>query len=118
MNEHNGKIPRDDWLEEWEKEAIVSYYQEHREEGYRRITYMMMDREIVAVSPSTTYRVLKRAGCMNRWKGKASKKGRGFVQPVRAHEHWHVDISSLPVVPKTGLTATGPKKHNCLGVRL
>ncbi len=41
----------------WEREAIVDFYQEHREEGYRRLTYMMMDQDIVAVSPATTYRV-------------------------------------------------------------
>lgn len=30
-----------------------------REEGYQRLTYMMLDENVVAVSPSTPYRVLK-----------------------------------------------------------
>ena len=34
---------------------------------------------------------------MKRRKGKASKKGRGFEQPVRAHEHWHVDICYINI---------------------
>lgn len=29
----------------------------HPAEGYRRLTYMMIDENIVAVSPATTYRV-------------------------------------------------------------
>jgi transposase InsO family protein len=97
VNEHNGLIPRDFWLEEWEKEAIVTFYLAHRKEGYRRLTYMMLDENLVAVSPSTTYRILKTAGLIRRWNGKESKKGTGFVQPLKPHEHWHVDISYLNI---------------------
>jgi putative transposase len=94
-NEHNKEVPRDHWLMRWEKEKIVKFYSEYPLEGYRRLTYMMLDRGVVAVSPSSTYRVLKEAGLLERWKQKESKKGTGFVQPVRPHEHWHVDITYL-----------------------
>ncbi len=96
-NNHNGAIPRDFWLEEWEKQAIIKFYLEHQEEGYRRLTVKMLDDNIVAVSPSTTYRVLKEAGLMRRWNRKESKKGTGFKQPSRAHAHWHVDVSYLNI---------------------
>jgi putative transposase len=42
---------------------------------------MMIDADVVAVSPTTTYRVLSAAGRLNRWNRKPSKKGTGFVQP-------------------------------------
>ena len=58
-NEHNGKIPRDYWLEQWEKEAIIDFHHRHPLNGYRRLTFMLNDAEFVAVRPSTTYRVLK-----------------------------------------------------------
>jgi transposase InsO family protein len=58
---------------------------------------MMLDRNIVAVSPSTTYRVLKAAGLIQRWNVKPSKKGTGFVQPLAPHQHWHVDVSHINV---------------------
>jgi putative transposase len=58
---------------------------------------MMLDRDIVAVSPSSVYRVLKKAGLLQRWPQKTSKKGTGFVQPLRPHEHWHIDISYLNI---------------------
>jgi putative transposase len=62
-------------------------------EGYRRLTYMMIDDNIVTVSPSTTYRVLKSAGLLNRWnKIKKSSKGNGFDQPVLPPQHWHTDF--------------------------
>lgn len=95
VNEHNGLVPRDHWLEAWEKEAIVNYYECHPLEGYRRLTYMMMDDDVVAASASSVYRVLRSAGLLDRWNRKPSKKGTGFVQPLAPHEHWHVDVSYL-----------------------
>jgi putative transposase len=57
------------------------------------MTYMMLDEDVVAVSPSTTYRVLKGAGLLNRWnRGKVNPKKTGFDQPTRPHEQWHTDI--------------------------
>jgi len=95
-NQHNGKVPKDFWLENWETKAIIDFKKHHPLEGYKRLTYMMMDQDIVAVSPSTTYRVLKNTGLTSRWLVKSSsKKKTGFIQPLAPHEHWHVDISYI-----------------------
>jgi transposase InsO family protein len=96
-NEHNAWIPRDFYLTGREKRAIIAYYNTHLLEGYRRLTYMMMDDDIVAVSPSSVYRVLVNAGLLRRWNRKPSKKGTGFQQPLKAHEHWHIDISYINI---------------------
>jgi putative transposase len=93
VNEHNGKIPRDWWLEDWEKNAILAFHDRHSLDGYRRLAFMMLDDDVVAVSPSTVYRVLKQAGRLDRHRWAPSKKGTGFVQPDGPHKHWHVDIS-------------------------
>ena len=96
-NQHNAVIPRDFWLEDWEKAAIIAFQGLYPLEGYRRLTYMMLDADVVAVSPSSVYRVLKAAGKLApRW-GKPSKKGTGFEQPVRPHEHWHIDVSHINI---------------------
>ena len=58
---------------------------------------MMLDADVVAVSPSSVYRVLSQAGLLSKWNRKPSKKGTGFVQPLAAHEHWHVDVSYLNI---------------------
>lgn len=95
-NDHNGKMPRDYWLQEWEKNRIIDFHKTHSTEGYRRISYLMLDQDLVAVSPATTYRVLANAGLLKRWnETKTSSKGTGFVQPLKPHEHWHVDISYM-----------------------
>ena len=95
VNEHNGWVPRDFWLEEWEKQAIVEFHDRYPLEGYRRLTFMMLDTDVVAVSPASVWRVLHQAGRLARWKGKASNRGKGFQQPLGPHQHWHVDISYL-----------------------
>jgi putative transposase len=96
-NDHNGTIPRDFWLEDWEKQAIINFFLEHQEDGYRRLTFMMLDQDIVAVSPASTYRVLKEAGLMRRWNDPNSWKGTGFKHPTEPHKHWHVDVSYLNI---------------------
>lgn len=96
-NEHNGLIPRDFWLEDCEKQAIINFHYEYPLEGYRRLTFMMLDSDIVAVSPSSTYRVLSDAGLLKRWNNRTTKKGTGFQQPLNPHEHWHIDVSHINI---------------------
>ena len=96
-NGHNGKIPRSDWLLDWEKQAILEYHGIHSGVGYRRLNYMLLDAGVVAVSPSSVYRVLKEAGQLSRGGAKTSSKGKGFAQPHRPHQHWHIDISYLNI---------------------
>ena len=56
---------------------------------------MMLDADVVAVSPASVWRVLKQAGLLSRWKAKPSRKGTGFEQPLQPHQHWHVDVSYI-----------------------
>ena len=94
-NEHNAWIPRDHWLEPPEKQAIIDFHALYPLEGYRRLTFMMLDADVAACSPASVYRVLKGAGLLERHNTKPSSKGTGFVQPLKPHEHWHVDVSYL-----------------------
>jgi transposase InsO family protein len=95
VNEHNGWIPRDHWLTPDERQRIIKFHLEHPLEGYRRLTFMMLDQDIVAASPATVYRVLH--GLLRRIQYRPSKKGTGFHQPSRPHRHWHVDVSYLNI---------------------
>jgi putative transposase len=97
INEHNAWIPRDFWLEDREKRAIIDFYLRHPAEGYRRLTFMMLDADVVAVSPSSVYRVLKADGLLYKKNQKPSAKGTGFKGPLTPHEHWHIDVSYLNI---------------------
>jgi transposase InsO family protein len=97
VNEHNAWVPRDHWLTADEKERIAAFARANPLEGYRRLTFMMIDADVVACSPTSVYRVLKSAGLLAGQSPGATKKGTGFVQPWQPHEHWHVDVSYLNI---------------------
>ncbi len=94
-NEHNALVPRDHWITADERQKILAFFDDNPLEGYRRLAFMMIDRDLVFVSPATVYRVLAQGGRLDRWNKRPSKKGTGFVQPLRPHEHWHMDIAYL-----------------------
>lgn len=95
---HNGKQPKDFWLTGEEKSAIIEYARKHSESGYRRMCYEMMDAGVVAVSPTTVFRILRDNGLLNRFpRPSPTKKGSGFEQPLVPNEHWHIDISYLNI---------------------
>ena len=93
----NGVQIKSHWLTEAEKAAIISYYADHRQTGYRRLTYMMLDEDVAAVSPSSVYRVLLSAGLLPPTTAQPSQKGQGFNQPQRPHQHWHIDITYINI---------------------
>lgn len=57
----------------------------------------MLDADVVAVSPATTYRVLREEGLLRQWNTTPSRKGQGFTQPLAPHEHGHIDIAHLKI---------------------
>jgi len=102
-NQHNCNLPKSNRLLPWEREAIINYAKNHYAEnsyflrdGYRRLTYSMLDEDVAAVSPSSVYRILKAEGLLNQWSTvKTSSKGNGFKQPDGPHQHWHIDIKYI-----------------------
>jgi len=90
-------VPRDHWITDEERQAIESFARSNPLEGYRRLTYMMIDADVAACSPSTVYRALRKAGLLAGQTPKPTKKGTGFQQPPAAHQHWHIDISYLNI---------------------
>jgi hypothetical protein len=65
-------------LEEWEKQAIISFHLKNPLECYRRLTFVMLDADVVAVSPSSVWRLLGQAGRLSPVEGEPSKKGTGL----------------------------------------
>ena len=90
-------MPRDHWLTEVEKDSIRTFARLFPLEGYRRLSFMMLDADVVACSPASVYRVLKAAGLLAGHSPNPTKKGTGFVQPLKPHQHWHVDVSYLNI---------------------
>ena len=57
----------------------------------------MLDEDVAAVSPSSVYRVLSTSGLLRETTAKPTKKGTGFQQPKRPHQHWHIDITYINI---------------------
>lgn len=96
-NQPDGVTPRSGWLTPCEQDAIEAYRRNHPEEGYRRLSYMMLDVDVVAASPSSVYRVLKTANLLSASQNQPNQKGTGFTQPTKPHQHWHIDIAFLNI---------------------
>jgi putative transposase len=97
VNEHNAWVPRDHWLTQDEIMRICNFARANPTEGYRRMTFMMLDADVVACSPSSVYRVLKKTGLLAGQTPNVTKKGTGYVQPLKPHQEWHVDVSYLNI---------------------
>ena len=92
-------IPREHYLLPEERQAIVQFKVENPHIGYRRLTWMMVDQEVVCVSPASVLRVLTENGLNIVWtRPGGAKKPHGFIQPTKVHQHWHVDIAYINVL--------------------
>lgn len=102
-NKHSGNVPKSHWISPEEKQKVINYVKEHMpknsfywRDGYRRVAYEMIDKDICYLAPISVYRVLKEANLLNQWNNrKTSAKGTGFVQPKGPHKHWHTDIKYI-----------------------
>ncbi len=77
-----------------EVEAIEEFALRHPKTGYRKLTYMMLDQDIAAVSESAVYRVLREADLLHRWKRSARSSGVYSFKPTGPNQQWHTDVSA------------------------
>ena len=71
------------------------YAKDHPRDGYRRLAWMMVDEDIVYLSPSTVYRILDRHDLLYRWKRPEPGQGRRVPEAVYPNEVWHIDLIYL-----------------------
>lgn len=101
-NEHNSMTPKGHQISPDEYATIVDYAKKsesksalYSKNGYKSLTYMMIDSNIAFASPSSVYRILKKEGLLNQRNSKVSKKGDGYKQPTAPHQEWHIDIKYM-----------------------
>jgi transposase InsO family protein len=78
-----------------EVEAVINYALEHPKEGYRRLAYMMIDEDVVFLSPSSIYRILSFYDLLKRYKRSSRSNGNYSFNPEKPHDQWHLDILYL-----------------------
>jgi len=88
------QAPRTAQLLPSEREAIVTYAQEHPTLGYRRLAWSMVDAAVAAASPSAVYDVLRSAGTLYR----PPREDGTLRRPpaaTRPDQRWHLDVLYL-----------------------
>ena len=90
-------MPKGHWILPEEREKILAFKRKNPTVGGVRLAFMMLDQGVVAVSPSTVFRVLREAGLSCKWTLPEGKKAsrQGFHQPQSPHEQWHTDIAYI-----------------------
>jgi putative transposase len=82
-----------------EVEAVVAYRQLHKDVGYRKLTWMMIDEDVACLSESAVYQILSARGMLYGWAktdfGETKKEYQH--KPRHPHEHWHTDIAYLKI---------------------
>jgi putative transposase len=81
-----------------ERRAIVDYALSHPELRHRELAWKMLDENVVGVSSSSVYRVLREAQLVCRWKPKHKAQGSGARSLPRCpNELWQTDIRYVKV---------------------
>jgi transposase InsO family protein len=75
-----------------EVEAIKAFALRHPKVGYRKLSYLMLDQDIVAVSESAVYRVLREADLLSRWKRSSRSSGVYSFKATGPNQQWHTDV--------------------------
>jgi transposase InsO family protein len=79
-----------------EKAAVLAYALAHPKDGYRRLTWQVIDADIAYLSESSVYRILRDAELLARWK-RSTHSGQAPTKPTRPHERWHTDLMYLRI---------------------
>jgi len=77
-----------------EKAAVIDYALAHPKDGYRRLTWQMVDADVACLSPSSVYRILSDEDLLYRWK-RSRPRGERPAAPTRPNERWHTDLMYL-----------------------
>jgi transposase InsO family protein len=79
-----------------EKQAVLDYARRHRELAWR-----MVDEDVVCLSPSTVYRILKEAGLVCPWRRRSKRRRAAEEKPTAPNQRWVTDL--MQVVVGTGV---------------
>ena len=82
-----------------EVQAVLEYRQSHKDVGYRKLTWMMIDENIVFLSESAVYKILSEHHMLYGWaRSEDSETQKEYrSKPRHPHHHWHTDIAYIKI---------------------
>jgi len=80
-----------------EKAAVLAYARKHPELRHRELAWRMVDEEVVCLSPSTVYRILKTANLVCPWRRRQKRRREEDEKATRPDERWATDVMQIQV---------------------
>jgi putative transposase len=78
-----------------EKAAVLDYACKHPELRHRELAWRMVDEEVVCLSPSTVYRILKTANLVCPWRRRSKRIREEDEKATRPNERWATDVMQI-----------------------
>jgi transposase InsO family protein len=80
-----------------EKEAVKAYALKHPEIRHRELAWRMVDDDVVYVSPSTVYRILRREELVCPWRRRKKRRREEEEKARRPNQIWATDLKYVAV---------------------
>jgi putative transposase len=80
-----------------EKQAVVAYALAHPGLRHRELAWRMVDEDVVCLSPSTVYRILKESKLVCPWRRRAKRRRAQEEKPTRPNQIWATDLMYVQV---------------------
>lgn len=80
-----------------EKAAVLDYARQHAELRHREMAWRMVDEDVVYLSPSTVYRILKEADLVCPWRRRRKRRRGADEKAQQPDERWSTDLMQIQV---------------------
>ena len=80
-----------------EKQAVLGYALKHVELRHRELAWRMVDENVVCLSPSTVYRILKEAKLVCPWRRRSKRRREEDEKATRPNQIWATDLMYVQV---------------------
>ena len=89
-----------------EKEAVLNYARKHPELRHRELAWRMVDEDVVCLSPSTVYRILKTANLVCPWRRRSKRRRQEDEKATRPDQIWATDVMQVMIGEGTYFVVT------------
>lgn len=83
-----------------EVEAVCAFALDHPTMGYKRLSWLMVDRDVACLRPYQVYGILTEAGLIRRQAGAGPEELRRPAQPDHPDQVWHIDLMYVYIRPR------------------
>lgn len=89
-----------------EKEAVLNYAHTHPELRHRELAWRMVDEDVVCLSPSTVYRILKTANLVCPWRRRSKRRREEDEKATCPDQIWATDVMQVMIGEGTYFVVT------------